>query len=206
MTIKTIQEITQLATDVVELQHHYTVLWHVDNDAALPEDELSALVAGQHQQNFDLWHEEDKAREPEVNDADIAQVKRNIDALNQRRNDMITEIDIFLAENQLAAYQDESLPWNSETLGSIIDRLSIASLKVFHMAEQTQRTDASDEHIASCQQKLARLEEQRQDLATALQVFVSDIMNGVKQNKLYRQFKMYNDPSLNPRIYGKKNK
>lgn len=198
--------ITKLAQGVIELQDHYTTLWHVEHAAPLPgEDQaLDALVAGQHQQNFDLWHEEDKAREPDVSDADIAQVKRNIDGLNQRRNDMITEIDIWLAEHDLSTHQDDSLPWNSETIGSIIDRLSIASLKVFHMHEQTERGDASDEHVNSCQQKLIRLCEQRDDLAAALQAFVDDILAGRKQNKLYRQFKMYNDPSLNPKIYSKK--
>jgi len=198
--------IDKLAKTVAALQDHYTALWHVEPEAALPssnDSEFEVLIAGQHKQNFDLWHEEDNAREPDVSDADIAQVKRNIDALNQRRNDMITEIDIWLAEHDLSAYQDDSLPWNSETLGSIIDRLSIASLKVFHMHEQTQRDDASQEHIASCQQKLGRLYEQRDDLSIALQTFVDDIAAGAKQNKLYRQFKMYNDPSLNPKIYGK---
>ena len=197
--------VSKIAQTVVELQDHYTKLWHVEHAAALPSHDrtFDALVAGQHQQNFDLWHEEDKAREPDVNDADIATVKRNIDALNQRRNDMITEIDVWLAEHDLSAYRNDDLPWNSETLGSIIDRLSIASLKVFHMREQTERDDASEEHVASCQQKLRRLSEQRDDLATALQVFVDDIVAGKKQNRLYRQFKMYNDPSLNPKIYGK---
>lgn len=195
--------IETVAIQIVELQAHYTALWHVEHDAEIPTEPLAELVAAQHKQNFDLWHEEDKAREPGVNDADIAQVKRNIDGLNQRRNDMITEIDIWLAEHDLAQYQDDSLPWNSETLGSIVDRLSISSLKVFHMAEQTERADASKEHIESCQQKLVRLEEQTNDLAQSLQLFVQNIMSGQKQNKLYRQFKMYNDPALNPLIYGK---
>lgn len=195
--------INTLANSVVELQTHYTALWHEDHSAVLPAEALMALIGQQHRQNFDLWHEEDKAREPNANDGDIAQVKRNIDALNQRRNDLITEIDIHLMEHELSGYHDDSLPWNSETLGSIVDRLSISSLKVFHMAEQTQREDASPEHIASCEEKLARLHQQNDDLAQALQIFVNDILAGTKQNKLYRQFKMYNDPSLNPRIYGK---
>lgn len=195
--------IHSFASSVVELQTHYTALWHEDHAAELPTEPLAALVGLQHRQNFDLWHEEDKAREPNVNDADIAQVKRNIDALNQRRNDLITEIDIYLMEHQLSGSHDDSLPWNSETLGSIVDRLSISSLKVFHMAEQTERKDASAEHLASCGEKLARLHQQNDDLAEALQVFVNDILAGNKQNKLYRQFKMYNDPNLNPLIYGK---
>ena len=192
-----------LATQICDVQLHYSARWHVDYDAPCPSEPLMALVAEQHKQNFDLWHEEDMARAPAVADGVIAQVKRNIDQFNQRRNDMITELDIWLAENLLAPLQDNSLPWNSETIGSVIDRLSISSLKIFHMQEQTERTDASNEHIESCLQKLARLNEQHNDLTTALQQFMNDIVAGRKQNKLYRQFKMYNDPSLNPRIYDK---
>lgn len=199
-------DIHSLAKQVIELQMQYSRDWHSKPQAELPTNAFAHLVASQHQQNFDLWHEEDKAREPNAEDATIAQVKRNIDGLNQRRNDMITEIDIWLAENSLADYQDDGLPWNSETLGSIIDRLSIASLKVYHMAEQTERHDASLEHINSCKEKLARLEVQQADLGHALQEFVEDIIAGRKQNKLYRQFKMYNDPNLNPKIYNKTSK
>jgi hypothetical protein len=195
--------INAFGTQIVELQAHYTALWHVEHNAALPSQSLAMLVAEQHKQNFDLWHEEDKAREPKVKDADIAKVKRSIDGLNQRRNDMITEIDVHLAQGDLAQYQNSELPWNSETVGSIVDRLSISSLKVFHMEEQTERADANAEHIMACRQKLARLQEQTQDLAKALQLFIDDIIAGRKQNKLYQQFKMYNDPSLNPRMYGK---
>jgi len=116
---------------------------------------------------------------------------------------MITQIDELLADTVLMNSNDNGLPWNSETIGSIIDRLSIASLKLFHMQEQVERDDASEEHKAICAQKVAQLTVQRDDLATALQVFHDDVLNGKKQNKLYRQFKMYNDPSLNPKIYSK---
>ena len=196
--------VAQIASKVIDLQDYYTTQWHVVPQEQGPPADFEALVVAQHKQNFDLWHEEDKAREPDVNDSAIALVKRNIDGFNQQRNDMITEIDIWLAENIFTGNQDESLPWNSETRGSIIDRLSIASLKLFHMHEQTTRNDASPTHIIECQQKHSRLVEQRDDLATALQEFAEQIMAGVKQNKLYRQYKMYNDPNLNPRIYGNK--
>lgn len=194
-------KLPSLAAHIIEQQAYYTEQWHINPNADLPQDALTALIINQHRQNFDLWHEEDKAREPNAADATIAQVKRNIDGLNQRRNDMITEIDEWLAEHELAEFQDDDLPWNSETLGSIIDRLSISSLKVFHMAEQTERQDTNAQHIKSCQDKLQRLKLQEADLDQALQSFINDIAAGRKQNKLYRQFKMYNDPNLNPKIY-----
>lgn len=196
-------QLNTLAQDIVELHHHFTEQWHGQPDATPPDNVFAALIISQHQQNFDLWHEEDKAREPGAADGVIAQVKRNIDGLNQRRNDMITEIDLWMADNFFAAHHDDGLPWNSETLGSIIDRLSIASLKVFHMQEQTKRTEADLQHINSCKEKLTRLLQQRKDLSQALQQFVNDICVGSKQNKMYRQFKMYNDPALNPKIYNK---
>ena len=196
-------QVNNLAKIIIDLQHQYTTEWHGAADSARPTNEFEALVVEQHKRNFDLWHQEDKAREPDVSDASIAQVKRNIDKLNQQRNDMVTELDLML-EKVFLPNQDEDLPWNSETAGSIIDRLSIASLKVFYMQAQTERDDASAEHIEKCKQKTYELGIQREDLATALQVFLNDIANGKKQNKLYRQFKMYNDPTLNPKIYGKK--
>lgn len=196
-------DINSLAKTISQLQDHFTALWHEDLRAESNEGSLLDLIVNQHRQNFDLWHEEDKAREPGVADSEIAKVKRAIDGLNQARNDMITQIDEMLADGPLSEYQNDSLPWNSETLGSIIDRLSIASLKVFHMKEQTERTDATPEHLKNCEEKVARLLVQQRDLGTSLQVFLGDIIAGKKQNKLYRQFKMYNDPTLNPRIYSK---
>ena len=124
-------QIENLAGRIVELQHQYTVEWHVDDNAERPSDKFAALVVAQHKENFDLWHQEDKAREPGVSDASIAQVKRNIDKLNQKRNDMIVELDLAFEKNFFSQLDNGDLPWNSETAGSIIDRLSIASLKVF---------------------------------------------------------------------------
>jgi len=192
---------------IINTQAHYTAEWHVNPDnTGSDHDAITVLVIQQHRFNFDLWHEEDKAREPNVSDSTIAVVKRNIDGLNQNRNDTITKIDIALEEldfKEVGANND--LPWNSETIGSIIDRLSIASLKVFHMQEQVEREDASAEHVESCKEKVAKLTLQLQDLATSLQQFYDDVLAGKKQNKLYHQFKMYNDPELNPLIYKSNN-
>ncbi len=197
--------LTTFSSNVLETQDEFTTQWHLDSDAQyIGGDPLLKLVAKQHQFNFDLWHEEDKAREPNVSDATIATVKRNIDGLNQNRNDMITKIDEYLEDQHFSGNENsENLPWNSETIGSIVDRLSIASLKTFHMREQTERDDADEAHIANCAQKLERLLEQQNDLCIALRQLVDDVVAGKKQNKLYRQFKMYNDPALNSKIYNK---
>lgn len=193
--------INSFSSRITSLHADYTERWHLSSNCTLPDNDFEHLIATQHKQNFDLWHEEDKAREPNAADKTIAQVKRNIDVLNQSRNDMITQIDEFLEKQIFNANTDCNLPWNSETIGSIIDRLSIASLKVYHMNEQAERQDANQEHVQICTQKTKQLEVQLNDLKQALQEFHDDILAGRKQNKLYRQFKMYNDPTLNPKIY-----
>ena len=100
---------------------------------------------------------------------------------------------------------DDNLPMNTETPGSVIDRLCIAALKIFHMEEELLRADASIEHKASCKTKLQRLNLQRGDLASSYDVLIEDLFNKRKKLVVYRQFKMYNDPALNPSVYGKRN-
>ncbi len=155
-----------------------------------------------HRFNNLLWDEEDLARRKDVADSEIAANKRAIDGFNQKRNDAIERMDeVFL--NQLPPPAVGSR-LNSETAGSMIDRISILGLKIFHMGEQTRRKDASDEHIATCQAKLERLREQRNDLADCLEQLLADCATGHAHYKVYRQFKMYNDPTLNPYLYGAK--
>jgi hypothetical protein len=197
-----------LATEICIQQDKFTSSWHSDPENLLTDGStLMIRVIEQHRFNFDLWHEEDRAREPGADNATIAGVKGRIDSLNQKRNDMVTVIDEYLDDRYFSPLdnslnRNSDIPWNSETIGSIIDRLSIASLKNYHMHEQTERPDVDATHIASCALKFERLVEQQNDLALALQCFIDDIFVGKKQNKLYRQFKMYNDPTLNPKIYG----
>jgi hypothetical protein len=197
-----------LATEICIQQDKFTSSWHSDPENLLTDGStLMIRVIEQHRFNFDLWHEEDKARERGADNATIAGVKGRIDSLNQKRNDMVTVIDEYLDDRYFSPLdnslnRNSDIPWNSETIGSIIDRLSIASLKNYHMHEQTERPDVDATHIASCTLKFERLVEQQNDLALALQCFIDDIFVGKKQNKLYRQFKMYNDPTLNPKIYG----
>jgi len=192
-----------LAVTVACWQERWTILWHADPERKLPPLPLQQVVYEQHRRNFNLWHEEDKARNPKADDVEIAQVKRNIDKLNQERNNLIESIDesflTMLVQRKVLAAPDA--PWNSETPGNIVDRLSIISLKVFHMQEQEARYEASEDHREKCRAKRETLERQRTDLAKALQLLFNDIFSAKKQLKLYRQFKMYNDPALNPEIY-----
>jgi hypothetical protein len=190
-----VQAIRQLHRDMV-------VRWHqqeVDN----PYDGLLSAVCQQFSFNFRLWHEEDIARSPDADDSRIAQVKRNIDRLNQQRNDWIEKIDDRLTE-MLAAegVQPQSAArLNTETPGSVIDRLSILALRIYHMEEQIQRSDATPQHVAACQEKLAVCLMQQDDLSTSLGELLDDLRAGRKRHRTYRQLKMYNDPSLNPYLY-----
>jgi len=162
-------------------------------------DGLMAIAIAQHRANFDLWHEEDKARDPSATDKEIARVKHAIDALNQRRNDLMEKIDRWLLER---LEQNEAAPLNSETPGLMIDRLSVLSLKIYHTREEAHRASASEEHRRRNLARLAQLEEQRADLAGCLDALWAEVLSGTRRFKLYRQMKMYNDPELNPAMYG----
>jgi hypothetical protein len=193
---------------ISRLHDEATTRWHgtppYDATAAQsdPLDDLSNLgdlVLAQHRANFDLWHEEDKAREPGASDASIAQVKHNIDALNQTRNDLVESIDLALLE--AAGSQNPAAPLHSETPGLMIDRLSILALKIYHTAEEAHRASASEAHHQKNFSRLALLQEQRADLAACLDTLWEEVLEGKRRFKLYRQMKMYNDPELNPMMY-----
>jgi hypothetical protein len=157
-----------------------------------------------HRCNCLLWKEEDQARRRNVPDAAIAANKRAIDAHNQKRNDSIEKIDEYVLGQLAAVERKAGARLHSETVGSMTDRLSIVALKVFHMRLQTQRTDASPEHIETSKSRLARLIEQRSDLAACFDTLLDDCAAGRAWFKVYRQFKMYNDPAFNPHLYGAK--
>jgi hypothetical protein len=165
---------------------------------------LLGLACEQHRFNFLLWHEEDKARSPDAADHQIAAVKRNIDRFNQQRNDAIERIDQALISELAAAgllpRTDARL--NTETPGSAIDRLSIMSLRTYHLEEELARKDVDDLHRAKVRERLDRCRLQRSDLSQSLVELLSDIIAGRKLLKIYRQLKMYNDPTLNPYLYG----
>ncbi len=156
--------------------------------------------------NFALWHQEDHARDPLATDSLIATVKRAIDKLNQQRNDMIEKVDEALIEHFSGIKPQTSARLNSETPGSMVDRLSINALKIYHMEEETTRDTATPEHRAKCSDKLAILRAQRADLGNCLKEILTDLAQGTKYMKVYRQMKMYNDPTLNPVLYAQKSK
>lgn len=185
--------------------HRLTVYrWHRQTEPDNLYDEFLGLVCAQHQCNYLLWHEEDIARDPTATEGQIAAVKRNIDRLNQMRNDRIEQLDEAVLQ-QLKEQQvttDHPAPLNTETVGSVIDRLSILALRIYHMEEQADRAEAAPAHRQRATQRLSILYEQHRDLSRSLGELLDDLGAGRKRLKIYRQFKMYNDPSLNPRIYG----
>lgn len=188
------------ADQIVRRHDQATAHWH-DPAATLPTPAtpFDELLLEQHRANFDLWHREDDARDPLAGDQAIAACKRDIDKLNQRRNDLTERLDTMLLAT---VAQPEQAPLNSESPGLIIDRLSILALKIFHTAEEIHRPTATPEHHERNRNRLAVLNEQRDDLAQCLNTLWSDIEAGRRRFKLYRQLKMYNDPSLNPVLYG----
>ncbi len=195
------------AQSITALHDQLTLDWHLSaGSAALPAGSTDFLeqVARQHRANFDLWHTEDEARIPHATDAELARVKRLVDRTNQLRNDLAEELDrALLAWLAVQALPNPSAPLHSESPGLMIDRLSILSLKIFHTREEAERTDAPAGHTRRNLDRLAILKEQRADLASCLDAVWRETLAGARRFKLYRQLKMYNDPSLNPAIYRK---
>ncbi len=178
---------------------HGGLLEHLKHGAEPPatqSTELWRAIENNHHCNIALWDEEDRARRRDVPDSAIANSKRLIDGHNQRRNDAIEHID----ELVLAALPNapETARLHSETVGALIDRLSILGLKIFHMDWQTRRPDADADHRVLSGERLARLRLQRADLAECLDALLRGCVDGTLRFNVYRQFKMYNDPRFNP--------
>ena len=150
------------------------------------------------------WHLEDIIRNPEIDPAEALVIKRRIDKSNQDRTDLVELLDSYFLDKYKDIQVNTNATINTESPAWAIDRLSILFLKIYHMEEESERTNVSEEHIKTCQNKLNVLLEQKTDLSTALEQLLEDIKNGRKYMKVYKQMKMYNDPSLNPVLYGKK--
>lgn len=150
------------------------------------------------------WHLEDIIRNPEIDPIEALAIKRRIDKSNQDRTDLVERIDSYFLEKYKDTKIKQSAVINTESPAWAIDRLSILALKIYHMQIEAEREDADKDHKAACQGKLAVLLEQRTDLSTAIDQLLTDIENGDRYMKVYKQMKMYNDPNLNPILYQKK--
>ena len=147
------------------------------------------------------WHYEDIIRDPHIDPVEALALKRRIDRSNQDRTDLVEEIDSYFRQYYSDVQPLPDARLNTESPAWAVDRLSILALKIYHMQEQVVRQDASAEHIAKCQAKLEVLLEQQKDLSLAIDQLLEDIKEGKKYMKVYRQMKMYNDPSTNPILY-----
>lgn len=183
--------------------HDYHV--HDDVDAPmrnpLPAGTFESLLYMKSWIDSVQWHLEDIIRNPAIDPSVALGIKRRIDASNQLRTDTVEKIDdaflLFFRDIKTS----DGARINSETPAWLLDRMSILMLKIYHMREQTERTDVNHEHIVRCRGKLSVLEEQQRDMAAAYDELLEDIAKGVRRFKVYRQMKMYNDATLNPMLY-----
>ncbi len=188
---------------ILQLFDQWTAGWHHQPDLSETTDPFEVTMEGLHRANFELWHQEDKARDRRAGDAVVATAKRAIDAINQRRNDQMERCDTFLLE-ELSAEKlpDSQAELHSETPGLMLDRLSILSLKWYHTQEETERIPSPPGHRERNLRRLATLESQRNDLAACIDRLWQRVLSGEARFQVYRQLKMYNDPDLNPVLYG----
>ena len=149
------------------------------------------------------WHFEDIIRDPHIDPVEALALKRRIDRSNQDRTDLVEQIDSYFRQKYSDVNVQPDAQINTESPAWAVDRLSILALKIYHMREQVERTDATPEHKEKCEAKLQVLLEQQVDLSTAIDQLLDDIAAGRKYMKVYRQMKMYNDPSTNPVLYKK---
>lgn len=179
---------------------------HVDTpiENPYPANSFEALLYHKNWIDTVQWHLEDIIRLPDINPTEALAIKRRIDKSNQDRTDRVEQIDDFFLEAFKNVIPKAGTRINSETPAWLLDRMSILMLKIYHMQEQTERKDASAEHIAKCQLKLNILMEQKTDMQLAFDELMEDIGSGNRRFKVYRQMKMYNDASLNPMLYQKK--
>ena len=184
----------------------YHLIDTVDQDFSnpYPADSLDHLFYRKNWIDTVQWHYEDLIRDPEI-DAEAALVlKRKIDASNQDRTDMVEYIDSYFLQQYATVQVAPTATINTESPAWALDRLSILELKIFHMAEEVVREEASETHKKNCAEKLAVLEQQHEDLAAAIDQLLTDIASGRKYVKVYKQMKMYNDEALNPVLYQSK--
>lgn len=184
-----------------------TALYHVTDDVdAQPvnpytQGSIEFLLFSKNWIDAVQWHLEDIIRDPQIDPVEALKIKRRIDKSNQDRTDLVEYIDGYFMDKFKDVKPKSDAGLNTETPAWAVDRLSILALKIYHMEQETLRTNASAEHIAGCKQKLDVLLTQRVDLSGAIDELLGDIESGKKYMKLYKQMKMYNDPALNPVLY-----
>ena len=188
---------------VIEDYHRYD---NVDQPIANPYEKgsIEYLLYLKNWIDTVQWHLEDLIRDPKIDPVAALELKRRIDRSNQERTDMVEYIDSYFLDKLKDVKVAADAKINTESPAWAIDRLSILALKVYHMAQETKRTDVSDKHIQECQRKLDVLLQQQQDLTTAIEELLEDMAAGRKYMKVYKQMKMYNDPELNPVLYAAK--
>lgn len=183
---------------IVKYHELNTVDQPFENEYSKEDDLLKHLLYRKCWIDTVQWHYEDIIRDPEIDPVTALVLKRQIDASNQDRTDMVEYIDSYFLEKYKDTTPNPDATINTESPAWGVDRLSILALKIYHMNEEATRPDASPEHRAACQNKLDILLEQRQDLSTAIDQLLDDIEAGRKYMKVYKQMKMYNDDELNP--------
>ena len=185
---------------------HYHVLDAVDQPFENPpqESEIKQLLYHKCWIDTVQWHYEDLIRDPQIDPIDGMALKRLIDASNQRRTDMVEQIDDWFLDRFEAVNVEDYATVNTESPAWVVDRLSILALKIYHMQEQVNRENVDHDHVMQANAKLAVLTEQQADLSSSFDELLEDIGRGRRKMKVYRQMKLYNDPATNPVLYKNK--
>ena len=192
----------QIFPAVIDEYHRYD---DVDHPIANPyrEGSIEHLLYLKNWIDTVQWHLEDLIRDPQIDPVEALVLKRRIDRSNQERTDMVEYIDSYFLDKFKDVAIESGAKINTESPAWAIDRLSILALKIYHMAQEVKRTDVSAKHVEECRRKLDILLQQRTDLTTAIEELLADMAAGHKYMKVYKQMKMYNDPSTNPVLYKK---
>lgn len=186
-------------SEIAALHRDCLLQWKA-HGLSLTQENFLALVEQNHAFNYQLWHAEDRARRDDKGHEFVYLAKREIDHCNQQRNNRMEAMDEWLF-NQLQPAQPGHCPVHSETPGMMIDRLSILALKSYHMGLQVLREEVDEAHRLNCQAKSETIKAQQQQLLDCLAIFISEISDKKRTFRVYHQFKMYNDPNLNPQLY-----
>lgn len=200
----TFTDLSNSIFDTVITNYHKTDNVDASFENPYPERTIEHLLYLKNWIDTVQWHLEDIIREPSIDPVEALKLKRRIDKSNQDRTDLVELIDSYFLDKYKSISPKPNAKINTESPAWAIDRLSILALKIYHMKAEVERVDIDEKHREQCSVKLGILNEQRKDLSTAITELLEDIESGEKYMKVYKQMKMYNDPALNPVLYGKK--